>query len=284
MMKIKKIRIKGKAKIYETDEEKLVIKPKKKDLQSLFDYLSKRDFNSFPTILDSTKDEIRYKYYEENPIFNEDSIIDEELIREVSNLHYKTTYFKNISRKKYKEIYNKLIDNIDYLKDYYSNLIKKIDGEIYMSPSNYLLARNYTIINSNLLYIEKELNAWYNLVKDKTKERVSIIHNNLKKDNFIRGEKNILTSWDNFLVDTPILDIYKLYKNEYKKMDFASLLKIYNETYPLNKEEIKLLWIMISMPKKIEKTDNEYNNIKEVKELLDYTYRTNEIIKSGIFQ
>lgn len=283
-MKIKKIRIKGKAKILETDEEKLVIKPKKKDLQSLFDYLSKRDFNSFPTILDSTKDEIRYKYYEENPIFNEDSIIDEELIREVSNLHYKTTYFKNISRKKYKEIYNKLIDNIDYLKDYYSNLIKKIDEEIYMSPSNYLLARNYTIINSNLLYIEKELNAWYNLVKDKTKERVSIIHNNLKKDNFIRGEKNILTSWDNFLVDTPILDIYKLYKNEYKKMDFASLLKIYNETYPLNKEEIKLLWIMISMPKKIEKTDNEYNNIKEVKELLDYTYRTNEIIKSGIFQ
>lgn len=283
MEKIKKITIKGKAKILETDENRIVIKPKKKDLKSLFDYLSTRGFDSYPNILEENKDEIRYKYYEENNIFNEDNIIDEDFIREISSLHYKTTYYKNISRKKYKEIYNKLIDNIDYLKDYYSNLIKKIDGEIYMSPSSYLFARNYTIINSNLLYLEKELNAWYNLVKDKTKERVAIIHNNLKKDNFIRGEKNILTSWDNYLVDTPILDIYKLYKNEYKKMDFISLLKIYNETYPLKKEEIKLLFIMISMPKKIEKTKNEYANIKEIKELLDYTYRTNEIIKSGIF-
>lgn len=282
MEKIKKITIKGKAKIYETEENKVVIKPKKKDLQSLFDYLNNRGFTSFPNILEETKDEIRYEYYEENDIFNE-TLIDEDLIKEVSNLHYKTTYFKNVSRKKYKEIYNKLIDNIDYLKDYYSTTIKKIDGEIYMSPSNYLLARNYTIINSNLLYIEKELNAWYNLVKDKTKERVAIIHNNLKKDNFIRGEKNILTSWDNYLVDTPILDIYKLYKNEYKKMDFTSLFKLYNETYPLKKEEIKLLFIMISIPKKIEKSESEYQNVKEIKDLLDYTYRTNEIIKSGVF-
>ena len=76
--------------------------------------------------------------------------------------------------------------------------------------------------------------------------------NNLKKDNFIRGEENVLISWDNYLVDTPILDIYKLYKNEYKNMDFTSLLKTYNEIYPLTKEEIKLFFILISMPKKIE--------------------------------
>ena len=283
MQKNKKITIKGKVKIYETDNETRVIKPKKKELKSLFEYLERRDFHSFPEIIEERSDTVEYKYYDENiSPFNETSY-DEEFIKEIASLHYKTTYQKNVSIKKYKEIYNKLIENIDYLKDHFENTIKEIDGKDFMSPSEYLFARNYTIINSNLLYIEKELNAWYNLVKNKTKERVSIIHNNLKKDNFIRGEKNIITSWDNFLVDTPILDIYKLYKNEYKTMDFNNLLKIYNETYQLNKEEIKLFFIMISMPKKLEKKGSEYTKVCEIKNLLNYTYRTNELIKSGIF-
>ncbi len=282
-MKTKKIVIRGKAKIYETDENKIVIKSKKKELTSLFEYLNTRDFNNYPKILEENNNEIRYSYYTERQIMNEESIKDEELIKTIGSLHYKTTYFKPVSKKKYKEIYNTLIDNIDYLKDYYDKLIRKIDTERYMSPSHYLLARNYTLINSNLIYIEKELNAWFNLVKDKTKERVSIVHNNLKKDNFIRGEENVLISWDNYLVDTPILDIYKLYKNEYKNMDFTSLLKTYNEIYPLTKEEIKLFMIMISMPKKLETKINEYENVLETSTLIDYTYRTNGVVSSGIF-
>jgi len=282
-MKTKKIVIRGKAKIYETDENKIVIKSKKKELTSLFEYLNTRDFNNYPKIIEENNNEIRYSYYTERQIMNEESIKDEELIKTIGSLHYKTTYFKPVSKKKYKEIYNTLIDNIDYLKDYYDKLIRKIDTERYMSPSHYLLARNYTLINSNLIYIEKELNSWFNLVKDKTKERVSIVHNNLKKDNFIRGEENVLISWDNYLVDTPILDIYKLYKNEYKNMDFTSLLKTYNEIYPLTKEEIKLFMIMISMPKKLETFGNEYENVLETSTLIDYTYRTNRIVSSGIF-
>lgn len=283
MQKINKIIIKGKAKIYESENERSVVKPKKKDLASLFEYLSLRGLNNYPKVLEENKDEIRYEYIDSvNPFF-EDRSVDEELIKSVAEMHYKTSYFKNVSRKKYKDIYNTLIDNIDYLKDFYSTLIKKCDTEVYMSPSSYLFARNYSIINSNLMYIERELNAWYNLVKDKTKERVSIVHNNLKKENFIRGKDNVFISWDNYLVDTPVLDIYKLYKSEYKEMDFVSLFKIYNDTFPFTKEEAKLLFVMISMPSKLELNSTEYEKVLEVKSLLDYTYRTNEIIKSGIF-
>jgi len=85
------------------------------------------------------------------------------------------------------------------------------------------------------------------------------------------------------LVDTPVLDIYKLYKNEYKNMDFTSLLKIYNDTFPLTKEEIKLFFILISMPKKIEEKNSEYERVLEIKKELDYIYRTNSLLKSGVF-
>lgn len=282
MNKINKIQIRGNVKILTTEEGKYVVKPKKKDLSTLFNYLNSRGFNIYPEIIEQNNDEIRYKYYEDDSFSINTK--DEDMIRTISSLHYKTTYYKDISRKKYKDIYNTLIGNIDYLKEYYDNLIRTIDFKIYMSPSDYLLARNYTIINSNLLFIEKELNAWYNLVKDKTKEKVCIVHNNLKRENFIEGEKTLLTGWDNYLVDTRILDIYKLYKKEYKNMDFTNLLKIYNEEYPLDNEESKLLTIMISMPWTLKETTNEYDKIKEINCLLDYIYRTNELIKAGILK
>lgn len=282
MTKINKIVIKGKAKILESDDERIVVRKKSKDLSSLFEYLSSRGYNNFPKVIFEDKDEIRFKYYDAVLPFNEESFNNEDFIRAVADLHYKTTYFKNVSKKKYKEIYNNLIDNVDYLKDYYNQLIKEIDGEEYMSPSSYLLARNFSIINSNLIYIEKELNQWYKLVSEKTKERVVLVHNNLRLDNFIKGD-NILISWDNYLVDTPILDIYKLYKNDYKRLDFTSLLRVYNETFELTNEEIKLFYIMVSMPKKLEFIGPEYSKVMEVNDMLDYIFRTNELIKSGVF-
>lgn len=280
MTKINKISIKGKVKILDTDSDRLVIKKKNKDMSTLFNYLSERGIDTYPEIIDEKKDEIEYKYYEEIHRFNEN--IDEDFIKSVADIHYKTTYYKDVSRKKYKDIYNTLIDNIDYLKDYYDNYVRKSDIEIYNSPSNYLLLRNFTIINSSLYFVEKELNSWYNLVKDKTKERVTIVHNNLRKDNYLRSSKNILTGWENYMVDTPVLDIYKLYKNEYKNIDFKSIFKVYNDSFKLTKEELKLFFIMISIPKKITKSDNELDNVIETKNMLDYMYRTNDFIKNRL--
>lgn len=281
MKKINKITIKGNVKIIETEDKKVVIKKKSKDMNSLFDYLNRRNFLCYPNIEKETRNDVEYEYYNEKKYFNQND--DEDFIRTIADLHYKTTYYKDVSRLKYKDIYNTLIDNIDYLKDYYEKYISEADIETYMSPSNYLFVRNYSIVNSSLFYIEKELNAWYNLVKDKTKERVSVVHNNLRKDNFLRSDKDLLIGWENYMVDTPILDIYKLYKNEYKNIDFKSMFKVYNDTFKLTKEELKLFFIMISMPKKLEKTDNEFNNVRNTKLFIDYMYRTNDFIKNHLY-
>lgn len=280
MKKINKITIKGNVKIIETEDKKVVIKKKSKDMNSLFDYLNRRNFLCYPNIEKETRNDVEYEYYNEKKYFNQND--DEDFIRTIADLHYKTTYYKDVSRLKYKDIYNTLIDNIDYLKDYYEKYISEADIETYMSPSNYLFVRNYSIVNSSLFYIEKELNAWYNLVKDKTKERVSVVHNNLRKDNFLRSDKDLLIGWENYMVDTPILDIYKLYKNEYKNIDFKSMFKVYNDIFKLTKEELKLFFIMISMPKKLEKTDNEFNNVRNTKLFIDYMYRTNDFIKNHL--
>ena len=268
MKKIKKIKIIGKAKIYETDDGKYVVKKEKKDLSNLFDYLSSRGITTFANRINKIDDLIRYEYVETSNFINDSDYI--EFIKNVAILHYKTAYFKTESRKVFKYIYNKLIE--------------KIDNERFMSPSSYLIARNYTIISSNLYFIERELNSWYNLVKDQTKTRVCIVNNNLKFDNFIKGNKLIFTSWDNYLVDTPIIDIYKIYRNEYKSTDMTTLFKEYNSVFKLNDEEIKLFNIMISFPISINLECSEYNKVRSVKEMLDYTYRTSKFISSGVFK
>ena len=98
------------------------------------------------------------------------------------------------------------------------------------------------------------------------------------------SSKNILTGWDNYLVDTPILDLYKLYRNEYKNMDMESIFKKYIEINKLTKEEISLFNVMISMPSTINRTNNECKKVVEVKSILDYTYRTSNFINLGVFK
>lgn len=274
-----KISIKGKTKIISTEDKTTVIKPKNTELTSLFDYLDLRNYDAHPKIINEDKDTIEYEYIK--PI-NDKNISVDELANAVSSLHLKTTYYKDVSTKKYKDIYNKLIDNVDYLKSEYNNHIFNIDNERYMSPSSYLFARNFSLLNSNLTFVERELNKYYNLVKDKTKERVCVVHNNLKRNNFLKGEKLILTGWDNQLVDTPVLDLYKFYKAEYKTIDFIEFFSKYKDNFSLTKEESSLLKVLISMPSKFDEELPETGKIIETRNLIDYVNTSNKIIKSGV--
>lgn len=247
-----------------------VIKKRNDKIIELYEYLSTRNFENIPKIINKNEDTIELEYIE--PIKYHEVTKGTEFIKTVSTLHYKTMFFKDVSKNKYKKIYNKLQNNIEYLKKYYEEMIDKIESEIYMSPSHYLFARNYTSLDSSLKYASNELKKWYKLVENKSKERVCIVHNNLSLEHFIKGEQNYLISFDKYLVDTPILDIYIFYKKEGYKYDFNYLLKIYNENLELLQEEKMLLNILISIPPKIEKINNEYLNTKNIKEIFDYIY------------
>ena len=276
------IKYKGSAKIVIEEDNKYVVKTKKNDLKELYDYLTLKGFDSFPKVIDSDENKVRYEYIES--VYSTEDEIGKELIKTVADLHFRTTYFKDVSRKKYKEIHYKIINNIDYLKDYYEKLILKIDKKEYMSPYEYLIARNYSIIMSALMYAEREINSWYKLVQNKEAERVCVIHNNLRTSHFIRSDKGYLLNWDYSVVDTPVLDLYKFYKREYNVYNFKSLLKEYNNNFSLNEEEIKLFCVLISIPDKIEVKGNVINSVRNAKKIIDYVYITNSLVTSGVFK
>ena len=186
---------------------------------------------------------------------------------------------KEVDIDNYKYIYENISNQIEDLYVYYEELITNIESNIYMSPSNYLIARNITIIFSMLNYAKDNLDKWYDKIKDKRKLRVVNIHNNLSLDHYLRSDKPYLVSWDNSRIDMPIYDLVNLYHNHYLDFDFSSIFKQYLSKYPLTEEETILFHTLISIPNKIEYSVSEYKTVINIRKLLDYIYKTSNLLK-----
>ena len=254
-----------------------VIKPTKKNIKELFNYLNSRNFTNFPKIIEQNNDYITYEYVESLDTPKEQQLLD--LVLVVSKLHNKTAYFKEVTEDKYTEIYDNIKNNILFLKDSYSKMYDEAFKEIYSSPSNYYFLLNYSLINNDLTFIENELDEWFNLVKEANKQRVCLVHNNLSLDHFVKGMDSYLLSWDKYSFDTPVIDIVNLYKNEYLTCDFSDILKEYLKNFKLNKDEEKLLFILLSLPDEIYKETSEFNNTCNVALVVDYVKRTEKLIR-----
>lgn len=267
--------IKGKSTILETTCGNFIIKPKNKDINELYTYLTNRGFMNYPKIIDSSRDEVNvFEYVEDIKLPKEQKCDD--LIEIIASLHNKTSYFKEVSEDKFKSIYEDIKSNISYLSNYYNTLYEIGFNEVYESPSNYIFMRNYFKINAALEYANSELDNWYSLVTNETKIRVCLIHNNLELNHLLN---NKLISWDNYMIDTPVIDIVKLYKNEWKNINFSEILERYIYKFPLLDYEKKLLFILISLPPQIKKSNNEFEKCKVISEVMDYVFKTEELIR-----
>ena len=264
--------IRNKNVIYiETNNKKYVIK-KCNTSKTILDYLKSRNFNYLPEKLTDDKEYEIMEYIEEYDIPKEQKIID--LINLVSLLHNKTTHYKETTEDDYKEIYEDINNNIEHLYSYYNDLMTIIETRIYMSPSQYVIARNISLVYEMLYYAKEELENWYKIVKENKKQRLVVLHNNLRIDHILINKNKYLISWDKSKIGIPIFDLFKLYKNTALEFEFEELFKIYEKNYPLKDDERKLFLILISLPPKIENRETEYENTKEAGKIIEYMYKT----------
>ena len=261
--------------IADTNIGKVVLK-KNNNKEYIYKYLNDRNFNYYPEIIEKDNYVVS-RYIDDIDIPKEQKIID--LINLVSLLHTKTTHYKSISEDEYKKIYEDLSNNYEYLKEYYHDLISLIDDKVFMSPSEYLLARNINAIFSSINLGKKYISDWQEEISGMTKIRYSVVHNNLKLSHFIRNSYDYLISWDKSKIDIPIFDLYNLYNNHFNDFDFVELLKQYEKHYPLKKYELDLFFILITMPSKIEFNDSEFNMCMRIGDEIDKLYKSNKLIE-----
>ena len=271
---INKITIKNGIRIINNE---YVIKNKNNRVHEIYNYLLSRSFNYFPEIVNEDNNKIYYKYIIDTPEPKEQKIIDLTIL--LALLHNKTTFYKEVDLDYYKYIYESINKTIDDTYNYYNSLMDNIDSEIYMSPTNYLIARNISIIYSSLAYAKENIKKWYEDIEDKRKVRVSTIHNNLSLDHYLKSDKSYIISWDNAKIDMPIYDLISLYKHHCLDFEFNDIIKLYLSKYPLNKDEMLLFLTLITIPDKIKYMGSEYKTVLKARKVIDYIYKTKDLLK-----
>ena len=273
-LKVDKYTMKGKTMIVNTPLGQFALK--KGNLDNIYKYLLSRNFEYFPKVIDSNEDSTIYEFVDDVKYDNEQRAFD--LIHTIALLHSKTTYYKDVDIDEYKKIFEETMEKINYIYNYYMDVINIIESKIYMSPSEYLIARNISKIFSCIYFCKNELEQWYEIVKNKKRKRVVTLHNNLKLDNIIRNKSVYLIGWEYSKIDSPIYDFINFYNNYALYFDFRSLLNEYERIFPFKEEEKKLLSVLISIPSKIPNTEKEYNKVKNVRQLLDKIYKTEMLL------
>ena len=268
-LKPKKYFKQGSVYIVELEDSKLVLKKNNTDI---YKYLKERNFDYYPNteIIDGYE---LMEYVEDDNLTDDTKI--NKIISLMSLLHSKTTYYKSTNDMEYKEIYETINATIKNRIDYYNRLMDVIESEVYMSPSHYFLARNITNIFNALDYCRYQLEQWYDQVKDLKKIRKSVIHNNLDLSHYLN---NKLISWNKSKFDLPIFDIEHLYRTSYDDFVWDELLNDYLSQNMLHDEEVKLLYIILSIPEEIKFSNSEYQNTIIVNNFINYISRTSELV------
>ncbi len=258
-------------------DNKIVIKNKVNDsIDRTYNYLKSRAFDYFPSLLESSDGYEVYPYIEDIYEPREQKAMD--MMHLLSLLHSKTTFYREVDIDKNKEIYENIINNINYLNDYYNELISLIEKEVYMSPSSYLIARNINIIFSSIYYVRDNIEKWYKKIENNKNERVSYIHNNINLDHYIKRDKPYLISWNKSRIDNPIYDLLSFYKNHYLEFDFDDLFHYYESNYPLKEDERLLLFTYMAIPPVMDKSGSEYDMCIKINKTIDYLYKTSNLI------
>ena len=259
--------------VIDTDKGKYVLKNINKNDNNLYNYLNNKNFDY---ILEREKiDNYEvYPYVNELKIPTEEKAID--LVYILSILHNKTTYYQEVSLDSIKETYEELTSKIDYLNYYYHDLQDVIEQKTYMSPSEYLLIRNISLFYQALNYSKSNLNNWYDLKKTQKKERVVLLHNKPCLEHILIGSNKKLISWDNYRRDIPIYDFLYFYKKDYLDLEMSALFDMYMSKFKFTEDEYLLFLSILTIPEKIEFSNDNYLNTVNTFKVVKYVQKTGE--------
>ena len=257
-------------------DEKYVKKKDKNNLD-IFTYLESRDFHHFLNYEKRSDDESIYPYIHDLSI--SDYQKGEDLINLLALLHNKTSYNKEINKEKYHEIHDNILGYVKYLDKYYYDMLDEIELIEYPSPSQTIFLRNYSKLLELFDFLKSETDNWYELAKDKTKERVALNHGDVKLEHMLKGDREYFISWDHARFDSPILDLVDFYHEGWEHLDFETLFRTYFAKCNLTEEEKKLLFINLAIPEKLVKDSDELINVRLTRRLFDYIYKTENLIR-----
>ena len=267
-IKLNSFKALGKVTILDTNKGKLVFKENSNNYD-IYEYLKTRDFKYSPRTVNTKNSKLELvEYIEEKEVPDEQRLND--LIHLSGILHRQTSFNKEIDMDEIKKIYEDIVKKNNYLRSYYEDLNNYIDTKVFMSPSEYLLVSNIDIIYYLLDFVHIEIDNWYKEVKEHKTIRYSMIHNNLDLSHILESDNKYLISWSKSRLDMPIIDMLKLYQDNYYDLNLEDFLREYERENRINNNEYLFFLINLAMLKKIEFSKNTYQDCYNINNYLIY--------------
>lgn len=232
-------------KVTTKDNEKYVVKKIKNKSKNKYKYLKNQGLDNIiypiPNIEDllytrvtnfGCEDECYcvMPYIDDNNVLNQTKA--KALLEQLSILHNKTSFNKNISLIKSKKKMEEVIQYLDYKFNIIESYVRVIEAQPFDEFSIPILKNYHYILDAKRVLIEKN-RIIVNAIKSEKSVIYCFIHNNPKLDHLIlsNGEKYLI-SIDNGVIGIPSLDIAKFYiENEDIDYDISSDIKAYFDTY-----------------------------------------------------
>ena len=264
-------------KVLSYDDEKILIKDKKKyDLEKIYKYLNDHNFNNYLKPFKMTDRKLYFNYLEKKDLDNDE--VAKHLVYVLSDLHNKTTIYKEIDKDKLKEEYDYYKRKISYLEEYYFTLQDMIENKVYMDPTSYLFIRNVTIIYEALNYSKNLVESWYKIMKEKKRERYVYSHGKVELDHFIVSDNDYFISLEKAHLDRPMVDFINFYKRNCFDTDMISNFKLYQHRYHYKEEEYLYLLINITIPEKLSLYPSGLDKCMELVDFFDRLKLTSDFI------
>lgn len=274
-LNIRKYEEKNHIKIIDTDKGKFVLKNNSEKEHELYEYLTNKQFDYLIDKEDLENYSI-YPYIHEVDIPIEEKAID--LVNILALLHNKTTFYRQVVLDDIKKMYEDLNQKINNLYRYYYDLQDIIEQKVYMSPEQYLLIRNISLVYSSLNFAKDKLNKWYELKLKQKKERVVLLHNKPSLDHILINNRKQLISWNDCKRDIPIYDFLYFYKKNYLMLDMTSLFELYQSKFYYTEDEYLLFLTLLTIPDKIIFSKNHYSDCQKVYEIIKYLMKTKDFV------
>ena len=217
-----------------------------------------------------------FPYVDEIELPKNEKAID--LVNILSLLNNKTTFYQKVVLDEVKKTYENINEKIDYLNKYYFDLQDIIEQKVYMSPEEYLLIRNMSLVYSSLNFSKEKLEQWYKYKVNQKKERIVLLHNKPSLDHLLIGNQKQLISWNNYKRDIPIYDFLYFYKENYLEIEMPSLFELYQSKFYYTKDEYLLFLVLLTIPEKIVFTKNHFNDCQKVYKMIQYLLKTRDFV------
>ncbi|MCP8967330.1 spore coat protein YsxE [Ectobacillus ponti] len=194
------------------------------------------------------------------------------MFQTLGQLHQKTLREEEIHEDLVQHHYDTLTAHWEQEQHMLEQFVVECENRWYMSPFELQYCTFHHHISKAQEFANKRLEEWQEMMKEKEKTRISLIHGNVSVNHFLfdHQRNGYFISLENSQFSTPVQDIVQFYNRSFDTYPIArndryEWYQIYQRSFPFTAEEKKLMLAYLAYPQRFTNQVLRYRQKREAR-------------------